>query len=61
MRHTCTAFRSSIGQCLYKFLDMAVVNIGTAQNIFHALKESLAKFGLDFLRLYRSCLILLVS
>ena len=29
-------------------VDMPVVNIGTAQNIFRALKESLEKHGLDF-------------
>ena len=27
---------------------MSVVNIGTAQNLFRALKESLEKYGLDF-------------
>jgi hypothetical protein len=27
---------------------MPVVNIGTAQNLFRALKESLTKFSLDF-------------
>ena len=32
------------------FLDMPVVNIGSAQNIFHALKNSLQKYGLDFSR-----------
>ena len=37
-----------LGNVCTRFLDMPVVNIGTAQNIFHALKESLAKFGLDF-------------
>ena len=31
-----------LGNVCTRFLDMPVVNIGTAQNIFHALKESLA-------------------
>ena len=30
------------------FLDMPIVNIGTAPNLFAALKSSLAKHGLDF-------------
>ena len=30
------------------FVDMPVVNIGTARNLFHALSESLSKLGLDF-------------
>jgi len=37
-----------LGNVFTRFLDMPVVNIGTAHNIFHALKESLAKFCLDF-------------
>jgi len=36
------------GNVCTRFLDMPVVNVITAQNLFHALKESLAKFGLDF-------------
>ena len=31
-----------------RFLDMPVVNIGTAENLFSALKESLSKYNLDF-------------
>ena len=37
-----------LGNVCTRFLDMPVVNICTAQNIFHALKESLQKHGLDF-------------
>lgn len=37
-----------VGDVKIRFLDMPVVNIGTAQNLFKALKESLAKYGLDF-------------
>ena len=36
------------GNVSTRFLDMPIVNIGTAQNIYLALKESLRKFGLDF-------------
>ena len=42
--------RTVDGQCgevRTRFLDMPVVNIGTAENSFHALKGSLAKHGLD--------------
>ena len=31
-----------------RFVDMPVVNVGTVQNLFDALKESLSKKGLDF-------------
>ena len=37
-----------VGNVCTRFLDMPVVNIGTAQNLFSALKESLNKQGLDF-------------
>ena len=37
-----------LGNVCTRFLDMPVINIGNAQNIFRALRESLAKFGLDF-------------
>ena len=37
-----------LGNVCTRFLDMPVVNIGTAQNIFRALKESLEKNGLSF-------------
>ncbi len=37
-----------VGNVCTRFLDMPVVNIGTVQNIFHALKGSLNKQGLDF-------------
>ena len=43
--------RTVDGQCgevRTRFLDMPVVNISTAENLFHALKDSLAKHGLDF-------------
>ena len=39
---------SELGDVRTRFLDMPVVNIGTAQNLFRALKESLQKYGLDF-------------
>ena len=41
-------FDSELGDTRTRFLDMPVVNIGTAQNIFDALKSSLSKHGLDF-------------
>ena len=31
-----------------RFLDMPIVNIGTANNLFSALKSSLERFNLDF-------------
>ena len=37
-----------IGNISTKFLDMPVVNVGSAQNIFSALRESLQQHGLDF-------------
>ena len=37
-----------IGEVRTRFLDMSVVNIGTATNLFQALKESLTKNGLSF-------------
>ena len=37
-----------IGNISTKFLDMPVVNVGFAQNIFSALRESLQQHGLDF-------------
>ena len=37
-----------VGNVCTRFLDMPVVNIGTAQNIFDALKESLEKHNLSF-------------
>ena len=39
---------SEIGDIHTRFLDMPVVNIGTASNLFSALKSSLEKHGLDF-------------
>ena len=39
---------SSEGKIHTRFLDMPIVNIGTASNLFDALKSSLAKKGLDF-------------
>ena len=49
-----------VGNVCTRFLDMPVVNIGTAQNIFCALKESLVKYNLDFTKLWHSCLIQLM-
>ena len=37
-----------VGDVCTRFVDMPVVNIGTARNLFDALKASLGKFGLDF-------------
>ncbi len=37
-----------VGNVKTRFLDMPIVNIGTASNIFIALKASLKKYGLDF-------------
>ena len=37
-----------IGEVRTRFLDMPAVNIGTATNLFQALKESLTKNGLSF-------------
>ena len=37
-----------VGDVKTRFVDMPIVNIGTAQNLFKALKESLAKNGLSF-------------
>ena len=39
-----------VGTVNTHFLDMPVVNIGSVQSIFHALKDSLQKYGLDFSR-----------
>ena len=39
---------SQLGEVRTRFLDMPVVNIGTATNLFQALKGSLAKNGLSF-------------
>ena len=38
----------AIGEVRTRFLDMPVVNIGTANNLFRALKSSLEKHGLSF-------------
>ena len=37
-----------VGEVRTRFLDMPVVNIGTADNLFRALKSSLEKHGLSF-------------
>ena len=37
-----------VGEVRTQFLDMPVVNIGTAANLFKALKDSLEKHGLHF-------------
>ena len=39
-----------VGDIRTRFVDMPVVNVGTARNLFEALKESLEKLGLDFSR-----------
>ena len=41
-------FVSELGNVCNRFLDMPIVNIGTAKNLFEALKCSLEKKGLDF-------------
>ena len=37
-----------VGNVKTRFLDMPVVNIGMAENIYRALKESLNTFGTSF-------------
>ena len=39
---------AEVGNVKTRFLDMPIVNIGTAANLFSALKASLEKNGLDF-------------
>ena len=41
-------FDSTVGDCRTRFLDMPIVNIGTAVNLFAALKSSLESQGLQF-------------
>lgn len=41
-------FDPEVGNVCTRFLDMPVVNIGTARNIYSALTTSLQKNGLDF-------------
>ena len=41
-------FDSSVGDIRTRFLDMPIVNIGTARNLFDAIKLSLSNNGLDF-------------
>ena len=41
-------FDSSVGESHTRFLDMPIVNVGTAVNLFTALKSSLESKGLDF-------------
>ena len=41
-------FDSSVGDSRTRFLDMPIVNVGTAVNLFGALKSSLESKGLDF-------------
>ena len=43
-------FDSSVGDSRTRFLDMPIVNVGTAVNLFSALKSSLESKGLDFSR-----------
>ena len=42
---------STVGDIRTRFLDMPVVNIGTAQNLYAALKSSLSGKGFDFSKL----------
>lgn len=37
-----------LGDIRTRFLDMPIVNVGTARNLFDALKQSLSNNGLDF-------------
>ena len=39
-----------IGDVCTRFVDMPVVNVGTAKNLFDALKSSMADVGVDFLK-----------
>ena len=39
---------AKLGNVKTRFLDIPVVNIGTAENLFSALKESLSIYNLDF-------------
>ena len=41
-------FDSCVGNIRTRFLDMPIVNVGTACNLFDALKLSLSNHGLDF-------------
>ena len=41
-------FDMEVGEVRTRFLDMPIVNIGTANNLFSALKSSLERFNLDF-------------
>ena len=41
---------SCVGDVCTRFLDMPVINIGTAQTLFDALKESISNNALDFSR-----------
>lgn len=41
-------FDPNVGDVRTRFLDMPIVNIGTAKNLFDALRLSLSKKGLDF-------------
>ena len=41
-------FDSNVGDVRTRFLDMPIVNIGSARNLFDALKLSLSNNGLDF-------------
>ena len=41
-------FDSDLGDVKTRFLDMPVVNVGNAHNLFRALKDSLEKYGLAF-------------
>ena len=41
-------FDSNVGDVRTRFLDMPIVNIGSAQNLFDALQCSLSNNGFDF-------------
>ena len=47
-----------VGDVCTRFLDMPIVNIGTADNLFSALKLSLEIYNLDFSKLLLLCRIL---
>ena len=46
--NSCIILDNEVGKVRTRFLDMPVINIGTAENIFEALKQSLESYNLDF-------------
>ena len=49
VKSALSLFGYYVGDVRTKFLDMLIVNIGTAVNLFNALDLSLNKKGLSFL------------